>query len=331
MGERIKGTIKGALIQNLDELPFLARHLINPAIYLREEQMKFEVPAAPILGSRGCPYRCSFCCIPAIGGKVRLRSPKNIVDEMEAVYDQCRGTYAFIDDCLTLVRSHTLALCQEIIDRKLAAKWIGSTRATALDKEVVKTLKRAGCTDIYLGVESGNERIRNEVIKKKVTDSQIAEAVRLCRKYKVMTNLFLMVGFPTETRKEMLDTVNIGNKVKADIVGIHITMPLPGSEIFRYAVNNRMISADIIDRYARGEMGKGFRGIWPLFIPEGFTLRDLVDIKRKTYMKFYSNPMWWFRRLRVWLSIEGKFKDDLKLFKIAFHVLRTGGTKGQLS
>ncbi len=330
-GEKIKGIVNGETIKDLDELPFPARHLINPSIYLREEQMAFEVPAAGILGSRGCPYSCSFCCIPVIGHKVRLRSPKNIVDEMEEIYDQCQGSYSFVDDCLTLNRSHTLAFCQEIIDRKIKVKWIASTRASGLDEEVIRALSRAGCSDLYFGVESGNERIRNEVIKKKVTDEQIAEAVRLCRKYKILSNLFLMVGFPTETKKEMMDTVRIGSKVKADIVGIHITSPLPGTEIFNYAIKNKKIPEDIIDKYARGELGRGFRGVWPLFVPDGFTLEDLINIKRKTYITFYLNPFWWLRRIRVWFITPGKFKDDLKLFKIAFHVFRTGGTKGQLS
>ena len=330
-GERIKGLFKGELIEDLDSLPFPARHLINPQIYKRDEQLEFEVPAAGILGSRGCPHSCSFCCIPAIGHKVRWRSAKNIVDEMVSVYDQCHGYYSFVDDCLTLSKKHTLSFCQEILDRKLDVKWIASTRANTLDDEVAKALSRAGCTDLYFGVESGSERIRNEVIKKKVTDQQISKAVALCRKYKILSNLFLMVGFPGETRKEMEETVRIGSKVKADMVGIHITIPLPGTEIFNYCLKNNKIPADIIDRYARGDMGIGFRGIWPLFIPDGFELADLIKIKKKTYMSFYLNPMWWIRRVRTWLLIPGKFKDDLKLFKIAFHVFVTGGTRGQLS
>jgi len=330
-GEKVRGVVKGEIIQDLDTLPFLARHLTSPEIYLREEQMSFEVPAAGILGSRGCPFDCSFCCIPAIGSKVRLRSPKNVVDEMEEVYDQCRGSYGFNDDCFILNRSHILNFCQEVIDRKLKVKFIASTRASVLDKEVARALKRAGCTDLYFGVESGSERVRNQIIKKKVTDKQIARAVSLCREHKILSNLFLMVGFPTETKKDMLATAKIGSKVKADVVGIHTTIPFPGTGIFKYALENDMIDKDIVDKYARGDLGKGFRGVWPLFIPKGFTLKDLIDIKRRTYIRFYFNPMWWIRRIRVWFIHPGKFKDDLKLFKIAFHVFRTGGTKGQLS
>jgi radical SAM superfamily enzyme YgiQ (UPF0313 family) len=293
--------------------------------------MDFEIPAASMLGSRGCPYQCSFCCIPAIGQKVRMRSAKNIVDEMESIYDICRGHYSFNDDCMTLSKRHTLEFCQEIIDRKLKVRWIASTRANTLDEETAKALSRAGCTDLYFGVESGSEKIRNSVIKKKMSDEQIAKAVSLCRKHKILSNLFLMVGFPGETKEDMLKTVLIGSKVKADVVGIHITMPLPGTEIFHYAVKNKMLPADIIDRFARGEMGRGFRGVWPLFVPEGFELADLIEIKKKTYRSFYLNPFWILRRIMTWFIIPGKFKDDLKLFKIALYVFMTGGTKGQLS
>ena len=146
-----------------------------------------------------------------------------------------------------------------------------------------------------------------------------------------MSNLFLMVGFPTETKEEMMDTVRIGKKVKADMIGIHITIPFPGTEIFRYAVDRKMIPSDIVDKYARGELGSGFRNVWPLFVPENVTLKDLTDIKKKAYMTFYLDIMWWIRRVRTWFQVSGKFKEDLKLFKIALHVFRTGGTKGQLS
>jgi len=330
-GEKVRGLVQGEIVEDIDALPFPDRGMIETGIYLREEQMDFEVPAAGILGSRGCPFLCSFCCIPAIGHKVRIRSPKNVVDEMEEVYDQCRGSYSFVDDCFILNKSRILKFCQEIVDRKMKVKFIGSTRANTLDKEIVSALSRAGCTDLYFGVESGNERVRNQVIKKNLSDKQIADAIRLCREYRIMTNLFLMVGFPTETKEEMMDTVRIGKKVKADIIGVHITIPFPGTEIFRYAVDRKMISADIVDKYARGELGNGFRGVWPLFVPEGFTLADLVNIKKKAYMSFYLDIMWWMRRIRTWVVIRGKFKDDLKLFKIALHVFRTGGTKGQLS
>lgn len=328
-GEAVQGLFQGQSVVALDSLPFPARHLINKSIYKRKEQLKSEIPAAGMLSSRGCPYGCLFCSIPARASKVRFRSAKNIVDEMEEIYDSCGGSYSFVDDCFTVDKQRVIQLCQEIIDRKLNCKWIASTRADRIDRELGRLLKHAGCTELYFGVESGNERVRNQVINKKLEERRIKEAIDICKKNRILSNLFLMVGFPTETKKEMMDTVHIGNRVKADVIGIHITIPFPGSGIYKYAIDNHLIPADTIDRYAKDS--RSFREAYPLFIPQGFTITDLLNIKKLAYRSFYLNLGWLWRRLLVWIRIKGRFKEDLKLFKIAPRVFLMGGTKGQLS
>lgn len=330
-GQKVKGLFYGEPIEDLDQIPFPARHLIDYKIYRRDEMLKIEVPAAGILASRGCPFNCLFCAIPARGKKVRFRSAKNIVDEMEQVYDKCQGAYSFVDDCFTVNKQRVVDLCQEIITRGLKTRWIATTRADVLDLEMATMLKKAGCTDLYFGVESGNERIRNEVIGKRLTTEKIYNAIKVCRQVGILSNLFLMVGFPTEGKKEMWDTITIGSRVKADIIGIHITIPMPGSRIYTYAIENKIIPADIVDQYARGDLGWGWRNHFPLFVPKELTLKDLVWAKKMAYIYFYLSPGWWFRRVQVWFTMPQKFVDDLKLFKIAGHVFMTGGTKGQLS
>ena len=331
LGGKVTGTFSGEITPDLDDLPFPARHLIDPKIYKRKEQMKFEVPAAGMLASRGCSYNCIFCGIPGRGKKVRFRSAKNIVDEMEEIYDVCEGQYSFVDDCFTINRQRTLEFCQEIIDRKLKCSWIASTHANCLDDELGRYLFRAGCRDLYFGVESGNQEIRNRIIGKHLSESSIEKAIKICRKNKIMSNLFLMVGFPEETRKDMMDTVRIGGKVKADAVGIHITRPMPGSELFKNCIDQNLIPHDLIDKYASGRLGKNYRDNWAYYIPKGSSLEELIEIKKLTYRRFYLSPFWMWRRLMIWFKVRGKFKDDLKLFKIAFGVLYRGGSKGQLS
>lgn len=329
--ENVRKIWQGIPIEDLDTIPFPARHLINPEIYKRKEQLKFEVPAAGILGSRGCPFNCIFCCIPARGKQVRFRSAKNIVDEMEEVYDQCQGSYSFVDDCFTISKQRVLEFCREIDRRGLKTKWIASTRADTLDEEMASMLSQAGCVELYFGVESGNTRIRNQIIGKRLLQDKIKEAVTLCRKSNIISNLFLMCGFPTETKKEIEDTIRIGNRVKADNIGIHVTMPFPGSGVYKYALEHKMIEPDMIDKYARGELGKGFRGVYPMFIPEGLTLQDLVEAKKRAYRSFYLNLGWMWRRLWVWIRIKGKFREDLKLFRLIWQVFGKGQTYGQLS
>jgi len=329
-GVKPKGIYYGQTVQNLDDLPFPARHLINTDIYRREEMLDFEVPAAGILSSRGCPYDCIFCCIPN-RHRVRFRSAKNIVDEMESVYEKCGGNYSFVDDCFTINRKRTMEFCEEIIRRRLDCRYIASTRADKITQEMAGLLRRSGCTDLYFGVESGSPRIRNEVIKKHIREEDIREAVKACRDKGIMSNLFLMLGFPEETKGDIEQTVQIGNRVRADCIGIHITMPMPGSEIFEIAIKEGLFKRTIIDDYASGKLGKGFRENYPLYVPKGLNIEDLMDAKKKAYRSFYLSPQWMLRRLRVWLTIKGKFKDDLKLFKIAPGILWTGKSKGQLS
>ena len=321
----------GHTCEDLDALPFPARHLIDPAIYKRKEQMKYEVPAAGILSSRGCPFDCIFCSIPNRGKAVRYRSPGNIVEEMESIYEACRGRYSFVDDNFTVNRGRTHALCQEIIDKKIKCHWIASTHPSCIDNETVKILKRAGCDELYFGVESGSDYIRNTIIGKHCTIQAVKEAVSLCTKHRIMSNLFLMVGFPAETKKHLQDTIDIGNIVKADAIGVHITIPYPGSRLFSQAG----LTTGVIDDYALGVSGRvhsdSFRDLYPVFVPEGLTLADLVAAKKKAYRSFYLNPAWMLRRILVWLRIRHRFREDLKLFRIAPRILWRGGSKGQLS
>lgn len=330
-GDKIKKLYVGRQTEDLDELPFPARHLIDYSIYKREEQMSWEIPAAGILSSRGCPYNCIFCCIPAKGKKVRFRSAKNIVDEMESVYEQCKGSYSFVDDCFIINRERTIGLCKEIIKRKLKTKFIASSHADRLDEETASYLSRVGCTDLYFGIESGSERIRNQVIGKRLSDRSIRNTMGLCKKYGITSNLFLMAGFPTETKQEINETINFGLKVEADNIGIHITCPLPGSQLYQYCLEHKYIEKTMIDNFIQGKLGKGMRGVYPLFIPMGMTLENLVNAKKQTYRKFYLHPRTIGKRIMSWIKVRGKFKDDMKLFKIAPHILLHGGSKGQLS
>lgn len=334
-GGKVTGTIYGEPIDDLDQIPPPARHLIDINNYIRNEQKsRGKKPVATMLASRGCPYSCCFCSIPIIKHKVRFRSPKNIVDEMESILESCGGKYSFVDDVLTLNKGNMIGLCKEIVQRGLKAQWCGMTRANLLDEELAKFLSLAGCNDIYFGVESGSERIRNEVIKKRISNEQIANAIRLCRKYAIHTNIFLMAGFPNEQWSDLKETINIGSRVKADIIGIRITIPWPGTELMQYAQREGMIPRSVVDDYASGKLNqdsKKLRDVWPLFIPKDLTLQELTKARKRAYLKFYLNPFWILRRIKLWIRDRERFKDDLGLLKIAPYVFLKGKTKGSMS
>ena len=329
-GEKVVGTLHGEAV-DLDQIPFPARHLIRQQNYEGTENgMKAAIPTATMLGSRGCPFKCTFCSIPSIKHKVRYRSAKNIVDEMEAIYHTCNGYYSFSDDVLTLHEKRSIELCDEILRRGLRVRWSGMTRVDIVSEELISKLAAAGCHDLYFGVESGSERIRNEVIDKKVDDKEIYDAIQLCKKYKIQTWLFLMVGFPSETKEDVEDTVQIGRKMGADFIGIHLTIPYPGTKIYDYALEKNIISHDLFDKFAQGidwDDKETFNDRWPYLIPDGLTHHYMVASKKRAYHNHYLRPQWALSRLRHWLISSDRFKADLKLMKMAPHALLMGVTK----
>lgn len=329
VGRELKDKIYyGKVIEDLDVIPFPARHLIDiNRYYSREERKKKVKPTAAIIGSRGCPFRCNFCSRSQKWRQVRFRSAKNIADEMQLIYDDYDGKFSFMDDTLTLDKERTKDLCKELLCRNLKVRWLGMTRANSVDEETVSLMSKAGCTELFFGVESGSERIRNQVIKKRVTDSEIFEAIRLCRKYRIQASIFLMVGFPEETKKELQDTINFGPRSKADFMGIRITIPLPGSEIFKIAQKEGKLPNDLVDRYADGSLGQGFAGVWPVYIPDGLTLEDLISAKKMAYRRFYLNIFWILRRLCSYFYSVKNLEHDIGLVNTGIYTLIHGGTK----
>lgn len=317
-GEHIERINHGKIIDDLDLIPEPERDLLNHLPYKK---------GAMMFSSRGCPYQCAFCSRPAISRKIRYRNPALIVDEMEGINKKTGENYfLFEDDTLTLNKEHIMGICRELLRRGLKFKWTAITRADRVDEEIIKTMKKAGCQEVTFGVESGSERIRNEIIGKNLETKTIKTAFGLCRKYNILTNAFLMIGFPTETEKDIEETVNFYKGNYVNIIGVHITLPLPGSRIFELALKEGQISFDVIDKYAKGELGEGFHENWPHYVPDGFTFERLAAYRKKAYHKFYFRPTYILRRIRHDFSSWENIKFDIRT---AVSLLIRGNTHRQ--
>jgi len=306
--EKIKGVFYGEPPMNLDRLPFPSRHLIDKRDYSEAEE------GVAIQATRGCPFNCVFCCSLVMGRRVRFRSPKNVVDEMEMIGEDYHERFRFVDDTLTINKHHTLQLCTEMISRDINAKWSCSTRADCVDKYLLETMYKAGCEYIAFGVESGSERIRNEIVKKHLGDKDLSTAFRLCKEVGIETGCYLMMGFPNETKIELCQTANIGIELDASIIGVHLTQLMPGTELFAISVREGLVPHNIFDAYAKGELKA-----WPIYVPRTMSLNDMIKARRDAYRRFYFRPKVMLHRIgkdfKSMKALTGDIQMALQLFR----------------
>lgn len=224
------------LVQHLDELPLPARHVI-----LEKENYHPEA-FGNIFASRGCPYNCIFCASHKVWTKkVRYRSPQNVVDEIKEIKKTFKtNQFRFEDDSFTLNKRFVESVCALLIKEKLDIKWTTETRVDLVTDDLIKKMKSAGCEDITMGVESGDEKTLKR-IKKGITIEQIRNANRILKENKMGFSAFFMVGFPWETKKEIDKTVSLMKELDPSMAAFSVATPYPGTELYDFCVSERLI------------------------------------------------------------------------------------------
>jgi len=305
-GKDIAGIHRAERIIDLDSIPFQDRDLINQDAYYIEP---FGSKCATIHTMRGCPFNCAFCSNAIVGRKVVYRSAENVLEEIEECVKK-RGTkiILFTDDTFTLDVNRAVAICDGIIKRKLKVKWICATRANLVNKELLFKMRVAGCVEIQFGVETGSEKLRNEVIHKNITDEALVNAFKLCRKLGLETDSFCMLGFPRETKEDMLKTLELNLKLKPDILGLHLTILYPSTQLHKWGLEEGKIDADYWNRFALGEINEE-----AVYIPDGFSLEELRDMQQYVYKKYYFRPAYFWQRLCRDLRYSKRIKSDLHI------------------
>ena len=215
------------VLEDLDKLP-------TPAPYFKYKR---------IITSRGCPGRCTFCDTPYLWGhKMRLRSANNVVDELEML-NKKYGISSFIvsDDTFTFDKNRTIEICKEIIRRELKITWDCRSRVNLICEERLRWMKKAGCVTVSYGIESGSQKILNN-LKKGITVEQIKKAAELTRKFGFNLNYFIIVGSPGETDDTIRETMKLIEETKPTAIFTYIMQLTPGTEICEIAKQNNFIS-----------------------------------------------------------------------------------------
>ncbi len=209
-----------APVSHLDDLP-------DPAQYFTFQHVAL---------TRGCPHQCTFCGSPDFWGrKVRFHSADYFVEQLERLYQKGVRHFFFSDDTLTLRKEIVIEVCRQIVLRNWSVTWVAISRVDHIDVDILTWMRRAGCTQISYGVESGSPKIR-KILGKNISDAQIEYAFRLTTRYGILARAYFIYGSPGETLETLSETIDLIRRIKPLAAIFYILTLFPGTELYdRYA------------------------------------------------------------------------------------------------
>lgn len=233
------------LIEDLDVLPFPDRELVNK--YSQYKRMHKRT----LMTGRGCPYKCTYCFNHSYnklyqkkGKIVRKRSIENVINELKFIYKAYHPRrFQFWDDTFNIDYRWTLDFC-DAYSKEIHLPFSVTPRVNLVDEEIVKALKNAGCITIGTSIESGNEHIRNNLLKRGISEKQTIDACNLFNKYGIKILMGNMVGLPDETLDMVFETMSLNIKCKPSYSWVSIFQPFPGTELSNYSIEKGYFNGD---------------------------------------------------------------------------------------
>jgi anaerobic magnesium-protoporphyrin IX monomethyl ester cyclase len=270
------------VIQDLDSLPFPARHLLPMEEYFaaaREIPIRGDIskPWTMMITSRGCPHSCVFCSIHVVMGRMwRGRSPENVADEIEQLVRTYRiKQIDFLDDNMTLDKKRMEAICDLIVERDIDIEWYtpNGVRADGLDENLLTKMKASGCKKIRIAPESGVQRVVDQIIKKDLNLKDVEKAVVLSRKVGIKVGCFFIIGLIGETKEDIKSTINYAYKLRqlgADSFYFSYATPVYGTELYEQAKAGGFLRECFSD--------EALSAVEPLIETPEFTADDLREL-----------------------------------------------------
>ncbi len=220
--------IRHPYIKDIDQIPFPDRDVIDIKNY--HYLMDGELTTT-LITSRGCPFQCAFCANNAWGKTIRMRSPGNVIDELKLLIDKYGyRSFMFFDDTMTINRRRMVTLCEMV--RELKIRYRCFVRSDTVDKSLLDLMKRSGCEEVGIGMESGSQRILDLINKGQGVEDNM-KAVKWCREVGIRVKGFFVVGFPGEDTESINETTNFIEEADLHDFDITIYIPYPGSKIYK--------------------------------------------------------------------------------------------------
>lgn len=251
----VKNNPRNSFIKNIEHFQMPAWDLIdlekyygNYQTYFNPKNLDFKL-TVPIITTRSCPFSCSFCSAHLImGKKYRKKTISQTVDEIEYLHRERNQNYfAFMDDVINISKDHVIGICDEIVKRGLNIQFsINQGLYIALvDKEMIDALADAGLVAVSLPIEHGDESIRRNVLRKKLTDEKIFEVVSYVKARDLFTLGLFIMGFPEETEETLERTRRLIVDLSLDINGVSTLIPFPKTAVHDQAVREGLLNIDL--------------------------------------------------------------------------------------
>ncbi len=303
-GKAVERIIDGVR-PDLDTLPFASREIFAAGEMPIDHFLR--IPFVTLIAGRGCIYNCSFCQ-PAermiFGPAVRRRSVKNVIDELKLLRERSHFQSLMIhDDCLTEDRVWVMDFCSQYRDNGFDQPFVCQSRADIICKneDMVKVMARSGLAMFLIGFESGNQRVLN-FLRKGTKVEQNYKSAKICKRYGVRVWANYMLGIPTETKEEVLDTLAMIRKIKPYRASPAFFTPHPGSDLYKYCEENDLSLMKSHSDYSRSPDSPKIKGVDYVF------LRQVLEESKKV-------PLSVKIRRKIDHTVERKIKKHIIKFR----------------
>ena len=289
----VRSNPRGPLIADLDAMPLPDYAGLNVQLYgLILQHDTFNGPIMPVMGGRGCPYRCTFCASKVVARRnCRFLSPARFVDHIEDLVDR-HGIrdFSFSDETFVLNKRRVREICDEIQRRQLDIRWACLTRVNTVDVQILQTMKQAGCRLIETGIESGDQDILDR-IGKGIKKAQVREACEIITQTGIRVNGCFILGLPYETPETVRRTIDFAKELPLTYAQFAMLVPLPGSAVWETALDGEVVRmhASTWDDFSRYT--------YPMVESDALSREQLHTLHRKALREFYYRP----KRVAKWL------------------------------
>lgn len=239
-------------IQDLNSIPFADYGNLDFMKYANKKSKYAQgicakkYPYAIMTTSKGCIYRCSFCAVHTISGrKMRMRSPENVLAEIDQLYKKGVREVIFLDDHFLFDRQRVIDIMEGLIKRDYDLLWkCANLTGWLLDEELISLMKKSKCYQVTISIESGNQEVLKKIVRKPINLEKIKVIMNLLKEYEIETIVNFVIGFPKETWDQIRETCQFAGDLKADLINFHIATPLPDTELMKTAIDEGLLPSD---------------------------------------------------------------------------------------